>query len=67
MSVLFREIGRPPAGAPGIGLVAGGDSPRAGGEHAGRPGEAAEPGEHACAPRAGEPPPKLQGKIGAEF
>ena len=67
VSVLCREIGRPPAGAPGIGLVAGGDSPSTAGEYAGRPGEATEPGEHAYAPRAGEPLLKVQGKIGAEF
>ncbi|XP_066877437.1 acyl-CoA-binding domain-containing protein 4 isoform X8 [Kogia breviceps] len=47
-----REIGRHPAGAPGIGHMAGGDSSGTAGEHAGRPGETAEPGEHACPPQA---------------
>lgn len=45
--------------------MAGGDGSGAAGEHAGRPGETAEPGEHACPPQAGEPCPKAQGKAGA--
>ena len=47
--------------------MAGGDSSGAAGEHAGRPGETAEPGEHGCPLQAGEPRPKAQGKIGAEL
>lgn len=56
VSVFHRGVQRQPAGAPGIGLVAGGDSSSTAGEHAGCPGETAKPGEHACPPQGGEPP-----------
>lgn len=40
--------------------MAGGDSAGTAGEHAGRPGQTAEPGGHARPPQAGEPPTKAR-------
>ncbi|XP_060059350.1 acyl-CoA-binding domain-containing protein 4 isoform X7 [Erinaceus europaeus] len=50
MCLLCRELGGPATGAPGVGDVAGGDSPSTAGKHEGCPAEAAEPGECAQPP-----------------
>ncbi|XP_046533081.1 acyl-CoA-binding domain-containing protein 4 isoform X3 [Equus quagga] len=50
-----RRVGWQPAGAPGIGRMAGGDSSGPAGEHAGCPRETAEPGERVWSPQAEAP------------